>query len=63
MAENDTGTRTPGRTDPFRFESEVAPGKKRHLRYEVSETYLGDAIEIPVTIVNGVDDGPTVFIG
>ena len=48
--------------EPFRFESEVDPGEKRHLRYEVSETYLGDPVEIPVTILNGESGGPTVFM-
>ncbi|SDQ54863.1 hypothetical protein SAMN05216278_1929 [Halopelagius longus] len=38
---------------PFRFDTEVPPGEKRHLRYEVSETYLGDPVEIPVAILNG----------
>lgn len=39
----------------------VPPGEKRHLRYPVGETYLGDPIEIPVTIINGEHDGPRVF--
>ncbi len=47
---------------PFRFEHEVPAGEKRHFRSEVSETYLGDSVEIPVTIVNGERDGPTVFV-
>ena len=46
---------------PFQFEAEVTPGEKRHFRYEVSETYLGDPVEIPVTVVNGEYDGPRVF--
>ncbi|MBX0322065.1 succinylglutamate desuccinylase/aspartoacylase family protein [Halomicroarcula sp. F13] len=46
--------------DTFRYEGEVPPGETRHVRYEVGETYLGDPIEIPVTIVNGDHDGPTV---
>ncbi|WP_424000452.1 succinylglutamate desuccinylase/aspartoacylase family protein [Haloarcula salina] len=47
-------------TQPFRYDGEVAPGEVRHLRYEVGETYLGDPVEIPVTILNGERDGPTV---
>ena len=47
---------------PFRFDAEVAPGEMRQFRYEVSETYLGDAVEIPVTIINGERDGPRVFM-
>ena len=50
-----------GRPRPFQFESEVPAGDKRHFRYEVSETYLGDPVEIPVTIINGIHDGPRVF--
>jgi len=39
---------------------DVAPGEKRQVRYAVSETYLGDPVEIPVTVVNGERDGPRV---
>ena len=62
MADQETGATRADRSDPFRFEREVPAGKKRHLRCEVSETYLGDAIEVPVTIINGSADGPTVFM-
>ncbi len=47
---------------PFRYEGEVPPGDKRHVRYAISETYLGDPIEVPVTICNGAHGGPTVFL-
>ena len=40
----------------------VAPGERQNLRYGISETYLGDPVRIPVTIVNGERDGPTVFL-
>jgi len=40
----------------------VAPGETRNVRYTVSETYLGDAVRMPVTIVNGERPGPTVFL-
>ena len=40
----------------------VDPGTRRNLRYEISETYLGDPIRIPVTVVNGEREGPTVFL-
>ncbi|MFC7154338.1 succinylglutamate desuccinylase/aspartoacylase family protein [Halomarina halobia] len=40
----------------------VAPGETQNLRYSVSETYLGDPVRIPVTIVNGERPGPTVFL-
>jgi hypothetical protein len=40
----------------------VDPGETQDIRYGISETYLGDPVRIPVTIVNGVRDGPTVFL-
>ncbi|WP_313695384.1 succinylglutamate desuccinylase/aspartoacylase family protein [Halorarum halobium] len=40
----------------------VEPGERRNLRFVVSETYLGDPVRIPVTIVNGERDGPTAFL-
>ena len=40
----------------------VDPGTRQNLRYAISETYLGDPIRIPVTIVNGEQTGPTVFL-
>lgn len=40
----------------------VAPGETANIRYTVSETYLGDPIRIPVTIVNGEHPGPTACL-
>ncbi|MFB6079714.1 MAG: succinylglutamate desuccinylase/aspartoacylase family protein [Haloferacaceae archaeon] len=40
----------------------VPPGETQNIRYGVSETYLGDPVRIPVTVVNGVDPGPTAFL-
>jgi predicted deacylase len=40
----------------------VPPGETQNIRYGVSETYLGDPVRIPVTVVNGAADGPTVFL-
>ena len=40
----------------------VEPGETDDIRYPVSETYLGDPIRIPVTIINGEEPGPTVFL-
>ena len=40
----------------------VEPGEKRRFRYDAGETYHGDAIEIPVTVVNGDQDGPVLFL-
>jgi predicted deacylase len=48
--------------EPFRYEAEVDPGEKRHVKHEIGETYLGDAVEMPVTIINGERDGPRVFM-
>lgn len=36
----------------------VEPGETANIRYTVSETYLGDPIRIPVTIINGTESGP-----
>jgi hypothetical protein len=52
---------TPG--DAFTYDGgRVDPGETQNIRYGVSETYLGDPIKIPVTIVNGAHAGPTVFL-
>ncbi|SDY93418.1 succinylglutamate desuccinylase/aspartoacylase family protein [Halopenitus persicus] len=48
--------------EPFRYDAQVDPGEKRQFRYEVGETYLGDPVEIPVTIINGQHAGPRVFL-
>jgi len=40
----------------------VPPGETQNIRYGISETYLGDPVRIPVTIINGRQDGPTVFL-
>ncbi len=47
---------------PFQFESTVDPGEKRQFRFEIGETYLGDPVEIPVTVINGKRPGPTGFV-
>jgi len=47
----------------FSFDGgQVAPGEIEELRYSVSETYLGDPVRIPVTIINGERPGPTAFL-
>jgi predicted deacylase len=49
--------------EPFTYDGgRVDPGETQNIRYSVSETYLGDPIKIPVTIVNGAHDGPIVFL-
>ncbi|MFC7165588.1 succinylglutamate desuccinylase/aspartoacylase family protein [Halospeciosus flavus] len=40
----------------------VPPGETAHFRYTISETYLGDPVRIPVTVVNGEAPGPTAFL-
>jgi predicted deacylase len=49
--------------EPFTFDGGgVDPGETQNLRYTVSETYLGDPVRIPVTVVNGERPGPSVFL-
>lgn len=49
--------------EPFTYEGgRVEPGETEQLRYTVSQTYLGDPVRIPVTIINGSEPGPTVFL-
>jgi predicted deacylase len=40
----------------------VEPGETTNVRFTVSETYLGDPVRIPVTIVNGEHEGPTLCL-
>ena len=48
---------------PFSYDGgRVDPGETQNVRYTVSETYLGDAVRMPVTIVNSETPGPTVFL-
>jgi len=50
-------------TDAFEYDGgAVPPGETEQLRFPVTETYLGDPVRIPVTIINGAADGPTVFL-
>ena len=47
----------------FTYEGgQVEPGGTAQFRFAVSETYLGDPVRIPVTIINGEAEGPTVFL-
>ena len=49
--------------EPFTFHGgRVDPGETRSLRYTITETYLGDPVRMPVTIINGSDSGPTAFL-
>ena len=40
----------------------VPPGERRRFHHPVGETYNGDAVEIPVSVVNGAHAGPTVCL-
>jgi predicted deacylase len=40
----------------------VEPGETANIRFTISETYLGDPVRIPVTIVNGEREGPTLCL-
>lgn len=54
---------TEQQADVFTFDGgRVDPGETAEFRYSVSETYLGDSVRIPVTIINGSDPGPTAFL-
>ncbi|MFB6114019.1 MAG: succinylglutamate desuccinylase/aspartoacylase family protein [Halodesulfurarchaeum sp.] len=54
---------TAKQAEAFTFDGgRVEPGETEELRYSVSETYLGDPVRIPVTIINGPRPGPTAFL-
>lgn len=40
----------------------VDPGETAHIRFPVSETYLGSSVNVPVSIINGEQSGPSMFI-
>jgi predicted deacylase len=49
--------------EPFTYDGgRVDPGETQNVRYGVSETYLGEPVRVPVTIVNGEQAGPTMFL-
>ncbi|GAA0230195.1 succinylglutamate desuccinylase/aspartoacylase family protein [Halobacterium noricense] len=49
--------------EPFTYNGGIVePGETQNIRYGISETYLGDPVRIPVTIINGVYPGPTIFL-
>ena len=52
-----------GDAEPFTYiGGKVEPGETANIRYGISETYLGDPVRVPVTIVNGAKPGPTAFL-
>ncbi|MFB6113971.1 MAG: succinylglutamate desuccinylase/aspartoacylase family protein [Halodesulfurarchaeum sp.] len=51
------------KVEPLEYEGGVIhPGESEKFQFPVTETYLGDPLEIPVTIVNGAQPGPTCFL-
>ena len=58
------GTQAERMTDgAFTYEGgRVEAGERADIRYTVSETYLGDPVRVPVSIINGEEDGPTAFL-
>ncbi|MFB6360772.1 MAG: succinylglutamate desuccinylase/aspartoacylase family protein [Halobacteriales archaeon] len=40
----------------------VEPGETANVRYTISETYLGEPLRVPVTIINGAEPGPCVSL-
>jgi len=49
--------------EPFTFDGGgVDPGERANVRYTVSETYLGDPVRMPVTIINGEQPGPAAVL-
>jgi predicted deacylase len=41
---------------------QVAPGETREIYLKVSESYLSNTIQIPVTVIRGRTAGPTAFV-
>ena len=49
--------------EPFTFSGGIVePGETANVRYTISETYLGEPIRVPVTIINGERPGPKVAL-
>lgn len=40
----------------------IPPGERRDLAPLISESYTGDRTTLPMAVVNGAGDGPTVFV-
>ncbi len=50
-------------TEAFTFSGGIVePGETANVRYTISETYLGEPVRVPITIVNGEKPGPSVFL-
>ena len=52
-----------GEPEAFTFSGGIVePGETANVRYTISETYLGEPIRVPVTIINGERPGPRVVL-
>jgi uncharacterized protein len=40
----------------------VEPGERRELAPAASESYTGDRTTLPLAVINGIEDGPRVFV-
>lgn len=40
----------------------VEPGERRNIAPTISESYLGDRTTLPMAVLNGVEQGPRVFV-
>jgi predicted deacylase len=50
-------------SEDFNFTNKtVEKGESKHTYINISETYLGDNVKMPVSIINSEKEGPTVFL-
>ena len=42
--------------------ADVPPGARVDIRLSVSESYTGDRLSIPITVINGEHPGPRMFV-
>jgi uncharacterized protein len=51
------------RAEPVRIGgAEVPPGARVDLRLSVSESYIGERLSVPVTVIHGEQPGPRLFV-
>jgi len=63
MIRPDTPAMTGEAAPEFTYDGgRVPPGTTHNVRYPISETYLGDPVRVPVTIITGTQPGPTAFL-
>ncbi|MDJ1433185.1 succinylglutamate desuccinylase/aspartoacylase family protein [Halostagnicola sp. A-GB9-2] len=61
MAKNATPSETVSIDSPDKSRT-VNPGEKRHLEHEIGENYLSQSVKMPVTVINGDQPGPRLFL-